>query len=384
MSKFCDNCGAPLGDAKRFCGDCGAPIAGRAEPERETPPERLCDACGAVLPGDARFCEACGRGATPGGKAAARLESAARIAARYSPVWLILILFLAVALFALPESLLETGLPPLLEKPLPWVAAFIGFCLLAWLAFFLERRDELKKLGIDPNDLKFTGAGAAGGGAAGESGGAEGDTPYIMQAIKTYTRLDGMRYALLFSLLAVLAAFGLSMFGFSADGGGGGNLPSVSAPPGGTTPGPSAAVAPWKTETPAVKTPSLVTPKLAQSLDGIWLPYEESVSSGGGGSVNGVPVPNMSTLMPSILFENGCMYMGYGSTRDEIRQYSREEHYNIADYAGYPFTLENGVITISDPYTSTPDRSWEIDDALNIYIGGSEGFVPSADARVTG
>lgn len=380
MPKFCDNCDAPLGDAKHFCGDCGAPIAGRAKPARETLPERLCDACEAVLPDDARFCEACGRGAAQG----SRLEAASRIAARYSPVWLMLILFLAVALFALPESLLKTGLPPLLEKPLPWVAAFIGFCLLAWLAFFLERRDELKKLGIDPNGLCYTGAGAAGNGAAGENGGAKGGTPYTKQVIKTYTRIDGMRYALLFSLLAVLAAFGLSLFGFSADGGRGGDPPSVSAPPGGTTPGSSAAVAPWGTETPAVKAPVPETPKPAQSLDGIWLPYEESVSSGGSGSVDGVPVPNMSSLMPSILFENGHMYMGYGSTRDEIRQYSREEHYNIAGYAGYPFTFENGVITISDPYTSTPDRSWEVDDALNIYIRGSAGFVPCADARVTG
>jgi hypothetical protein len=122
----------------------------------------------------------------------------------------------------------------------------------------------------------------------------------------------------------------------------------------------------------------------AQSLDGIWLPYEESVPSGGGGSVNGVPVPNMSTLMPSILFENGYMFMGYGGTRDEIRQYSRDEHYNITGYKGYPFTLENGVVTISDPYTTTPDKSWVIDDALNIYIGGSIDFLPSADARVVG
>jgi hypothetical protein len=261
------------------------------------------------------------------------------------------------------------------------VAAFIGFCLLAWLAFFLERQDELKKLGIDPNDLRFTGAGAAGQGYAGQNGNVRGGKPLGKQGLKTYMRIVGLRCTLLFSLLAVLAAFGLSLFGFSMSGGS--DLPSVSTPPG-TTPEASAVVAPWDTETPVANTPAPETPKPAQSLDGIWLPYEESVPSGGGGSVNGVPVPHMSTLMPSILFEDGYMYMGYGGTRDEIRQYSREEHYNLTGYKGYPFTLENGVVTISDPYTSTPDKSWVIDDALNIYIGGSIGFVPSADACVTG
>lgn len=359
MPKFCDNCGAPLGDAKRFCGDCGAPIAGREESVEAKPEARICRTCEAVLPDDAYFCEQCGRSAASQGEMPVRLEAAARIAERYSPVWLVLIIFLAVTLFALPESLLKTDLPPILEKPLPWVAAFIGFCLLAWLAFFLERKDELKKLGIDLNALKITGAGAAGQG-----------TP-------------GLRYTLLFSLLAVLVAFGLSLFSFPAGGGGGGDLPSVSNPLG-VTPGASATFVPWKTETPAAKTPAPETPKPIQSLDGIWLPYEESVSSGGGGSINGVPVPHMTTLMPSILFEGGYIFMGYGETRDEIRQYSCEEHYNIAGYKGYPFMLENGVVTISDPYTSTPDKSWEIDGALNIYIGGSIGFVPTTDAHVTG
>ena len=355
MPKFCDNCGAPLGDAKRFCGDCGAPIAGRvgeADAPEKSRAAHVCKNCGGALDNDACFCEQCGRGVFSARQSNARLEAAARIAERYSPVWLVLIIFLAVTLFALPESLLKTGLPPILEKPLPWVAAFIGFCLLAWLAFFLARKDELKKLGIDLNDLKITGAGAAGQG-----------TP-------------GLRYTLLFSLLAVLVAFGLSLFSFPAGGGGG--LPPVSAPPG-TTPGASATVVPRQTETPAPE-----TPKPVQSLDGIWQPYEESVSSGGGGSINGVPVPHMTTLMPSILFEGGYMFMGYGETRDEIRQYSCEEHYNIAGYKGYPFMLENGVVTISDPYTSTPDKSWEIDGALNIYIGGSIGFVPTTDAHVTG
>lgn len=383
MAKFCDNCGAPLGDAKRFCGDCGAPITGRVEGVEAKRDVRVCHTCGAVLPDDAHFCEQCGRSTEPKGEMPARLEAAARLAARYSPVWLLLILFLAIALFALPESLLKTGLPPLLEKPLPWVAAFIGFCLLAWLAFFLERKEELKKLGIDPNDLKFTGAGAAGQGSVGQNDSAQSGGSYGKQGLKTYMRIVGLRYTLLFSLLAVLTAFGLSLFGFGGGGGGGGDIPSVSTPPG-TTPGTSAVVAPWETETPAVKTPAPETPKPIQSLDGIWLPYEESVSSGGGGSINGVPVPQMSTLMPSILFEGGYMFMGYGGTRDEIRQYSCEEHYSITGYKGYPFTLENGVVTISDPYTSTPDKSWEIDGALNIYLGGSIGFVPTTDARVTG
>jgi hypothetical protein len=312
----------------------------------------------------------------------ARLEAAARLAARYSPVWLLLILFLAITLFALPESLLKTGLPPLLDKPLPWVTVFIGFCLLAWLAFFLERQDELKKLGIDSNDLKFTGAGAAGQGNAGQNGNVKGSKPLGKQGLKTCMQIVGLRYVLLFSLLVVLAMFGLSLLSFSS--GGGGDFPFISTQPGGTTPELSAALVPRGSETPVGKTPAPETPKPAQSLDGIWLPYEESVPSGGGGSVNGVPVPNMSTLMPSILFENGYMFMGYGGTRDEIRQYSRDEHYNITGYKGYPFTLENGVVTISDPYTTTPDKSWAIDGALNIYIGGSIDFVPSADARVVG
>jgi hypothetical protein len=373
MPKFCDNCGAPLGDAKRFCGDCGAPIL-RREGEEEARPEgsdvRACKNCGSALADDALFCELCGQAQFPVQQAASRVDTVQKIAARYNPVWLILIIFLAVTLFALPESLLKTGLPPLLEKPLPWAAVFIGSCVLAWIAFFLERRKELKKLGIDIKDLYERGTGAAGqdtGSAGSDTGGAGISGIFDMKK-------NGNRIMLLFSLLAILALFGLNLFSFSPGGGGNdtGNSPAPSSEQNAVA---SAAVNPQVTQSP---TPSATaaTEKLAQSLDGIWVPYDASFESGG------VSGPSMSTLMPSVLFENGYMFMGYGSTRGEIRQSSNEEHSATYGYEGYPFSLEGGVLTVSDPYTSSPDKTWEIDSTLKIYIAGELTFVPADSACI--
>ena len=61
MPKFCDSCGAPLGEAKRFCTACGAPILGREEgapaekSEKEEDSRRSCARCGAPLEDDAVF-----------------------------------------------------------------------------------------------------------------------------------------------------------------------------------------------------------------------------------------------------------------------------------------------------------------------------------------
>jgi hypothetical protein len=353
MPKFCDNCGAPLGDAKRFCGDCGARILGQGgetEALRGSSALRTCKNCASILAEDALFCEQCGQVQLPIQQAASRLKVVQKIAARYNPVWLILIIFLAVTLFALPESLLKTGLPPMLEKPLPWVAVFIGSCVLVWLAFFLERKEELKKIGLDMKDFYVPGTGAA-------------------------DRDIGSRLTLLLSLLAVLALFGLNLFSFSS-GVGGRFIENTPAPSSEQNAVVSPEVHPRATQTPAPTATAIATEKLTQSLDGIWIPYDASFESGG------VSGPNMSTLMQSVLFEDGHMFMGYGSTRQEIRQYSNEEHSATYGYEGYPFSLEGNVLTVSDPYTSSPDKAWEIDSALNIYIAGELTFVPTDSACI--
>lgn len=169
MPRFCDSCGAALLEGKRFCSECGAPIPQASETERaaqETAPiledwetpyvppkiEKTCARCGSVLPEDALYCEQCSQSVHPQSAPQTwlRFETIREIERKYSSLWLILIVFLAVVLFGLPESMLATGAPALFKSAAAWTAAFVVLCALVWLDFYLERRAALKKLGVDP------------------------------------------------------------------------------------------------------------------------------------------------------------------------------------------------------------------------------------------
>ncbi|HWQ59497.1 MAG TPA: zinc-ribbon domain-containing protein [Clostridia bacterium] len=380
MPKFCENCGTPLGDAKRFCSQCGAPIPEPRAAQGDTPfppaaqapssardgtdlespyappkEEKTCVRCGSVLPDDALYCEQCSQSVYPQSISQTwlRHETIRDIERRYSPLWLILNVFLAVALFGLPESMLKTGMPALFRAPAAWIAAFVALCALVWLDFFLERRAALKKLGIDPEKHGLFG----------------------IRSMRTVARRRSaeFRFNVLFALFAMLALFGLSLF---CPGQKGGFVPDAVAAAR-NTPGPSVSGTPI----PDGRTPAPADTAL--TLDGVWLPVEETTDGNtGGGSVDGVPVPNMVDVNPGVLFRDGRMFMGIGGDAEEIYEYSCNDHAAIPGYAGYPFTLVEGTITISDPYTSTPDQVWTIDDQLVIYIGGAAAFAPSGGARV--
>lgn len=368
MPKFCENCGAPLGNAKNFCGDCGAPIPQTdAEMHEFDVPavplpkvERTCARCGAILPEDALYCEQCSQSVCPQSipHTWLRYETIREINRKYNPLWLLLILFLAIVLFALPESMLATGIPALLQNPAVWVAALIAFCILVWLDFYLERKAALKKLGVRAEDIGLFGVKGLGSASRRRSG--------------------EFRFNILFSVLAVLALTGVSLFGPGADNSLNPLFPgspdrdriAVTAKPGET---------PDKTAAQVTQSPE----KKTLSLDGVWLPYEETgQSSSGGGTVDGVTVPNLVSINPSLLFQNGHMFMGIGESAEDIYEYSCNDHSGIAGYEGYPFTFIDGNITISDPYTSYPDRTWTIDENLIIYINDTAAFVPSDGARI--
>ncbi len=383
MPKFCANCGAALDDAKRFCGDCGAPISDLAQAEPPKPSLPACHGCGAALEEGANFCESCGLPVFANNPGIEQIATRTRISARYHPFWLAMTILMAITWYALPESLLKTGLPPYWDSPIPWVVSFLIFCLLAWFFDFLARRRASKRPFYFYMDPPIAIAASPRCKKLDEDVFARRYYPPTKLSFKSFWRIPVKFYAPFFTSLTLLVAIGISLLIFKTGQIGKSIFPAATTVPGNSVPGTSAA-APWVTRpsgTSISTTPE--APKKGQSLDGIWLPYEESVSSNGGGSVDGVPVPHMSSIMPSILFENGHMFMGFGSTRDEIRQYAKDEHHNISGFEGYPFILAGGVITISDPYTATPDKAWEIDSDLNVYIGGSVGFIPSTEAHLT-
>lgn len=383
MPKFCANCGAALGAAKRFCGDCGAPISGVAQAEPPKPSLPTCPGCGAALEVGANFCESCGLPAYENNPGIEQIRTGTRISARYHPFWFLMTILIAITWYALPESLLKTGLPPYWDSPFPWISSFFIFCLLAWFFDFLVHRSASKRPVYFYMDPPIAARTAPRHKSLDEDVFARKYYPPTKLSFKAFWRIPVKFYLPFFTSLALLMAIGISLLTFKTSQTGKSIFPAETAVPGNSVPVTSAA-APWVTQpsgTSSSTTPE--DPGRGQSLDGIWLPYEETVSNGGGGSVNGVPVPHMSSLMPSILFENGHMFMGFGSTRDEIRQYASDDHRNITNFQGYPFALADGVITISDPYTATPDKVWEIDRDLNVYIRGSIGFIPSTEAHLT-
>jgi hypothetical protein len=308
---------------------------------------------------DTLYCEQCSQSVCPQSipHTWLRYETIREINQKYNPLWLLLILFLATVLFALPESMHATGIPALLQKPAVWIAALIAFCILVWLDFYLERMAALKKLGVRAEDIGLFGVKGLGSASRRRSG--------------------EFRFNILFSVLAVLALMGVSLFGPGAN---------RSANPFFTDdPNRNNAVVTAKLgETPAASVQTTQCPEeKTLSLDGVWLPYEEtSQSSSGGGTVDGVTVPNLVSINPSLLFQNGHMFMGIGEGAEDIYEYSCNDHSGITGYEGYPFALVDGNITISDPYTSYPDRTWTIDENLIIYINGTAAFVPFDGARI--
>ena len=150
MPKFCDSCGAPLGEAKRFCTACGAPILRSENTPGETPPasreepRRACASCGAPLEDGAAFCEACGERAPGGAYVPSETAKAAadEISRRYSPLWLIPLLLTALALFAVPASLQAAGVPEILKNPLAWAILLAASAGISLALYWLLRRSK--------------------------------------------------------------------------------------------------------------------------------------------------------------------------------------------------------------------------------------------------
>lgn len=348
MPKFCDACGALLGEAKRFCPSCGAPILGTTTPARpdDGNSQGVCERCGSPLGKDALYCEQCG--ARVVGKSAA-LPAAAEAAAkdiqrRYALPWLILVLTAAVALFAVPDTLKNADLPEFFDSPLAW-AVLLAASLCISIAFYFLLRKARKAL-------------QAGDPIPGE------DDRYPPGAAASIP--VGMGVTLAVSLLAAVVLLAVNLLGFGGGGGTGGILRRQ-------TPVPAAA------DTPAAASP---TPEITeqpvkkvQSLEGVWTPTNDTMAA------EGVSGPNMVTMIPSILFRDGRMFMGYGSSASEIYEDSCMQSGYISNYDGYPFTLEDGIITISDPYGNTTDQKWTIGSDLIIVLSMGT-FEPSGGAQI--
>ena len=353
MPRFCDSCGAPLGEAKRFCTSCGAPILGTEESTsttnhapQEEGPRNSCACCGASVDTDAAYCEQCGArlpAATDVPTEAAK-AAADEIRRRYNPLWLIPLLLMALALFAVPANLQSTNVPEVLKNPLAWavlLAVSIGISTMLYL--LLKRSGKALHSAdsfIGGNDRLPPGAAASAANGAGVT--------------------------LAVTLLAAIVLLALGLLGLGG-GSGGSNRNDVRVSP---EPTASAAVnAPVVTTAPT-EAPS---PK-EQTLTGVWLPEDSLVAA------EGISGPNMVTQIPSILFQDGCMFMGYGDNAGDIYSDACLQNGYIPNFNGFPFTYSDGVITVST-LSSSPDQVWTIDSSMNINTGMGV-FVPWTDAAI--
>lgn len=353
MPKFCDSCGAPLGEAKRFCTACGAPILGREDARAETSrekreePRRACAFCGAPLEDGAAFCEACGERAPGGVYVPSETAKAAadEIARRYSPLWLIPLLLTALALFAVPASLQAAGVPEILKNPLAWAVLLAASAGISLTLYWLLRRSKKALRKGDPT-----------------IGGDDKLPPGTAASVST-----GAGVTLGVTLLAALVLLALNLSGLGGGSGGRHDDAVVNPNPAPTSSesvnAPVVTAAP--TEEPAPK---------EQTLEGIWLPEEAIVDA------EGIQGPNMVMEMPSILFENGCMYMGLGTSASDIREDAYLQNSYIAGFDGFPFTYSDGVITI-ETLGNGPAQTWTIDSSLTIYTSMGT-FYPQDGAQI--
>ena len=348
MPKFCDACGALLGEAKRFCPSCGAPILGSAPPARpdDGSSHGACERCGGPIKKDALYCEQCGaRVAGKSAAPAAAAEAAAKeIQRRYALPWLILAVAAAAALFAVPDTLKNADLPEIFDSPLAW-AVLLAASLCISVAFYFLIRKARKTL------------------RAGDSIPGEDDRYPPGTAVSVPA---GTGVTLAVSLLAAVVLLAINLLGFGGNGGTGGILQRQTPVPAATDTPSTASPTPEITEQPVNKT---------QSLEGVWTPANDTIAA------EGVSGPNMVTMIPSILFRDGRMFMGYGDNASDIYEDSCMQSGYISNYDGYPFTLEDGVITISDPYGNTADQQWTIDESLNIVLSMGV-FEPSGGAQI--
>ena len=111
-----------------------------------------------------------------------------------------------------------------------------------------------------------------------------------------------------------------------------------------------------------------------QTLEGIWLPTDPTVAA------EGIQGPNMVTEMPSILFQNGRMYMGLGNNASDIYDDACLQNGYIPNFDGFPFTYSNGEITV-ETLGNGPAQTWTIDASLTIYTSMST-FYPADGAAI--
>ena len=351
MPKFCDSCGAPLGEAKRFCTACGAPILGREEgapaekSEKEADSRRSCSRCGAPLEDDAVFCEQCGA-RVPGAAyipAEAAKVAAEDISRRYSPLWLIPLLLTALALFAVPASLQAAGVPEILKNPVAWAILLAASAGISLALYWLLKRSKKALKSADPT-----------------VGGDGKLPPGAAASVST-----GAGVTLATTLLAALVLLALNLSGLGGGSGKAQNDTIVSPSPAasGSVNAPVVTAAP--TEEPAPK---------EQTLEGVWLPEEATVAA------EGISGPNMVTQIPGILFQDGCMFMGYGTSADDIYYDACVQNSYIPNFNGFPFTLEDGVITV-DTLGNGAAQTWTIDSSRTIYTSMGT-FLPQGNAAI--
>lgn len=352
MPRFCDSCGAPLGEAKRFCTACGAPILGAEEsapaekPTQKKRELRSCACCGAELEEDAAYCEQCGARTPTATDVPTQAAKAAadEIRRRYNPLWIIPLLLAALALFAVPASLKSTGVPEILKNPLAWAVLLTASIGISSVLYLLLKRSNKA---LHSADSSIGGEDRLPPGAAASAANSAGVTLAV-------------------TLLAAIVLLALSLLGLGG-GSGGSNRNDVNVSP---KPTASAALnAPVVTAAPTAEP----IPK-EQTLTGVWLPEDSLVAA------EGISGPNMVTQIPSILFQDGCMFMGYGDNAADIYSDACLQNNYIPNFNGFPFTYSDGVITIST-LSGSPDQVWTIDGSMNINTGMSV-FVPWTDAAI--